>query len=99
MPKPPAATTPKIIPRVRNQFFCAIGLKDGETLRNEEKTLLKCDAKLLLDIVIALYRTKTEHIPRYSNLLSINLWDCPSARRTSKAPCTRRPCSTGGVIL
>src|ERR1700733_7096543 len=72
MPKPHAASTPMITPRARNQFFGAIGLKEGETLRNEGKVLRKCDTKLLLDIVITLYRTKTEHVPRYSNSLSIN---------------------------
>jgi hypothetical protein len=58
-----------ISPRVRNLLFCAIGLKESETLRNEGKALRKCDTKLLLDIVINLYSTKTERVPRYSNSL------------------------------
>ena len=86
MPKPHAATTPMIPPRVRNQFFRAIGLKESETLRNEGKALRKCDTKLLLDIVITLYNTKTERVPRYSNSPSINLWNCPSPIRYTVKP-------------
>jgi hypothetical protein len=36
--------------------------------------------------MIAIYNTKTERVPRYSNSPSINLWNCPSPIRYTVKP-------------
>jgi hypothetical protein len=74
-----------LVVRVRNRFFRAIALKEVKLSETREKRYV-LRHEITAQHMITLYNCKTERIPRYSNPLSINLWNCPSAIQYTVKP-------------